>query len=175
MPTFYLRRVGSRCEAHRGNSWLRSSELGLEGDHAAEWDTYRRNLIDYGVLLVDRSDELIWTGGDLSGQITVKNVYEALSNKSWRYKIGGWRRKLWTWDFPLKLNLFIWLLGENKILTWKNLQKRGWKGPGMCYLCRVKGESSKHIFVNCNFTISVWEEVKKVLKLNHGWNGQFSD
>jgi hypothetical protein len=124
-------------------------------------------------LLVDRSDELIWNGGDSSGQISVKNVYEALSNKIWRYKIGGWRRNIWTWDFPMKIKLFIWLLGENKILTWENLQKRGWKGPGMCYLCRVKGETSNHIFVNCPFTISVWEEVKKVLKFNHGWNGHF--
>jgi hypothetical protein len=138
-----------------GQSWFHNVELGLE----EEWDIYRRNLIDSGIILVDRPDELIWTGGDMSAQITVKNVYESLSNKLWRYKIGGWRRKMWTWDCPLKLKFFVWLSVENKILTWKNLQKRGWKGPGMCYLCRLKGESRNHIFVSCVFTISVWEEV----------------
>jgi hypothetical protein len=65
-----------------------------------EWDSYRRHLIDSGIKLVDRPDELIWIGGDNSGQISVKNVYEALSNKIWNYKIGGWRRMLWTWDCP---------------------------------------------------------------------------
>ena len=83
---------------------------------AEEWDSYRRHLIDSGIKLMDRPDELIWIGGDKSGQITVKNVYEALSNKIWNYKIGGWRIIMWTWDFPLKLKLFVWLSTENKIL-----------------------------------------------------------
>jgi hypothetical protein len=152
-------------------SWVHSVELGLEADFADEWDSYRRHLIDSGIKLVDMPDELIWTGGDKSGQITVKNVYEALSNKIWNYKIGGWRRIMWTWDCPLKLKLFVWLSVENKILTWKNLQKRGWQGPGMCYLCRQQRETINHIFVSCVFTITVWEEFKKVLKFNHGWNG----
>jgi hypothetical protein len=128
-------------------------------------------LIDTGIYLVNRPDELLWNGGDASGQISVKNVYEALSNKLWSYKIGGWRRNLWTWDCPLKVKLFFWLVVENKVLTWENLQKKGWKGPGKCYLCRDKGETSNHIFVTCSFTITVWEEVKKLLKFNHGWAG----
>jgi hypothetical protein len=36
-------------------------------------------LIESGISLVDKQDELIWTGGDKSGFISVKNVYEALS------------------------------------------------------------------------------------------------
>jgi hypothetical protein len=143
----------------------------LVGELAAEWDRYRQNLIGSGIKLVDRSDELIWTGGDSSGQISVKNVYSALSKKLWKFKTGGWRRKLWKWDCPLKIKLFAWLLAENKILTWKNLQKRGWKGPGLCYLCKNMRESGKHLFVNCPFTLSVWEKVKNALKLTVGWNG----
>jgi ribonuclease HI len=71
----------------------------------------------------------------------------------------------------LKLKLFIWLLAENKILTWKNLQKRGWKGPGICILCKTNRESSNHLFVNCAFTLAVWVEIKKTLNLAIGWNG----
>jgi hypothetical protein len=154
-----------------GKNQVCSTELGLEGDLAVEWESYRRKLIDTRIFLVDRQDELLWNEGDSSGQISVKNVYEALSNKIWRYKIGGWRRNLWTWDCPMKIKLFFWLVGVNKVLTWENLQKKGWKGPGMCYLCRVKGETSNHIFVTCPFTITVWEEVKKKMKFTHGWSG----
>jgi hypothetical protein len=31
-----------------GKNWVCSSELGLEGDLAVEWDSYRRKLIDSG-------------------------------------------------------------------------------------------------------------------------------
>jgi hypothetical protein len=143
----------------------------LEGDLAAEWERYRRNLIGSGIQLTTRSDELKWTGGDSSGQLTVKNVYNALSSKLWKNKIGGWRKKLWSWDCPQKIKLFAWLVIENKILTWKNLQKRGWMGPGICHLCKGKRESGKHLFVNCPFTISVWERIKMALKFSTGWNG----
>jgi hypothetical protein len=98
-------------------------------------------LIGSGVQLLDRPDELKWTGGDNSGQLTVKNVYNALATKLWKKTIGGWRKKLWSWDCPQKIKLFVWLAVENKILTWKNLQKRGWVGPGICHLCKSKRET----------------------------------
>ena len=82
-----------------------------------EWERYMKNLIGSGIKLVDRSDDLIWTSGDLSGQISVTNIYSTLSKKLWKFKTGGWRRTLWRWDCPLKINLFAWLLAENKSLT----------------------------------------------------------
>jgi hypothetical protein len=60
---------------------------------------------------------------------------------------------------------------EDKILTWKNLQKRGWLGPGIYHLCKGKRESGKHLFVYCPFTISVWERIKMALKFSIGWIG----
>jgi hypothetical protein len=103
-------------------------------------------------------------------------VYNAVATKLWKFKTGGWRKKLWKWDCPLKIKLFAWLVVENKILTWKNLQKRGWVGPGICHLCKGKRESGKHLFVhlfvNFPFTISVWNKVKLSLKYTNGWYGQ---
>jgi hypothetical protein len=124
----------ARCAHPQGTictNWLDSADLGLEGELAAEWEMYRRNLIGSGIHLLESLDELKWTGGDNSGQLSVKNVYNALTKKLWKIKIGGWRRKPWSWDCPQKIKLFSWLVAENKILTWKNLQKRGWTGPGI--------------------------------------------
>ena len=151
--------------------WLESNELGLVGEPAEEWEWYRKNLIGTSIKLVDRMDELKWTGGDSSGQISVKNVYLALSKKLWKFKTRRWRRKLWKWDYPLKIKKLSSLLTKNKILTWKNLQKRGWKGPGLCYLCKGMRELGKHLFVNCPFTVVVWEKVNIALKLTFGWSG----
>jgi hypothetical protein len=78
----------------------------LVGEPAVEWERYRKNLIGSGIKLVDRPDELKWTGGDSLGQISVKNVYLALSKKLWKFKTRKWRRKLWKWDCPLKIKKF---------------------------------------------------------------------
>jgi hypothetical protein len=66
--------------------------------------------------LLLRPDELKWTGGDSSGRISVKNAYEAIEKKKHVFMIGGWRKSLWSWDCPLKLKLFTWLVVENKVL-----------------------------------------------------------
>jgi hypothetical protein len=112
-----------------------------------------------------------WTGGDNSGILTVKNVYSAIATKLWKNTIGGWRKKLWLWDCALKIKLFVWLSVENKILTWNNLQRKGWTGPSYCHLCKSNRESVKHLLVNCPFTIEVWVRIKKALNLSSGWKG----
>jgi len=55
--------------------------LGLTGLVAIEWKTFVKALIDSGVQLQHGEDTLIWTGGDQSGLLTVKNVYNAMENK----------------------------------------------------------------------------------------------
>jgi hypothetical protein len=123
-------------------NWLTSADLELEGLLALEWQNFRCALINTGVQLLMRPDELKWTGGDSSGMISVKNVYEATEKKKRSFVIGGWRKSLWSWDCPLKLNLFTWLVAENKILTWENLQHRGFIGPSYCILCKKSKETS---------------------------------
>jgi len=77
---------------------------------AVEWDYYRQSLIELGISLGEKMDELIWVGGDNSGNISIKNIYEALLNSLWKTKLIGWRRNLWKWECPLKIKLFVWLL-----------------------------------------------------------------
>jgi hypothetical protein len=67
-----------------GSNWISSDDLELEGCLALEWKLFRRALINVGVLLLENSDELIWLGGDASGQISVKNAFVA----TWRKRDG---------------------------------------------------------------------------------------
>jgi hypothetical protein len=96
-------------------------------------------------------------GGRFVGTISVKNVYVATEKKKWNFVIGGWRKYLWSWDCPLKIKLFTWLIAENKILTWEILQHRGFIGPSYCHLCRKSKETTYHLFVECSFALAVWE------------------
>jgi len=115
--------------------------------------------------LQNQEDALIWTGGDRSGSLTVKNIYCALVKKKWQYVIGGWRRHMWNWDMAQKIKLFTWLSIENKILTWDTLQRKGWEGPNICHLCSKDAKIVYHLFVTCNFFQDVWIRIKNELNI----------
>jgi hypothetical protein len=84
------------CVGMIGLNWLSSNDLGLEDDLSLEWKFFHRSLINVGVLLLEKMDELIWLGGDVSSQIIVKNAFVAMEKKRWKYVIGGWRKALWS-------------------------------------------------------------------------------
>jgi len=77
----------------------------------------------------------------------------------------------WKWECSLKIKLFNWLLIEDKVLSWKNLQKRGWQGPGICCLCKNHGESTKRIFWLVIFPEQFGRSLKKLLDLGIRGNG----
>jgi hypothetical protein len=84
----------AKCEPRAGmvcSNWLTGEEMELEGSLYAEWKSFRCALINSGVLLQDRPDALKWTGEDLSGKISVKNVYMAMEkrNGSITFEDGG--------------------------------------------------------------------------------------
>jgi hypothetical protein len=112
-------------------NWLSSEALGLNGRLASEWDRYRRALLGTGINLQNSTDTIVWTGGDSSRILSVKNVYNALISTLDYPTVGGWKLNLWKWNIQLKIKLFIWLAGNQKVLTWDTLQRKGWEGPGI--------------------------------------------
>ena len=43
-------------------------------------------------------------------------------------------------------------------------------GPRICFLCRGRRQIGKNLFVNCPFTILVWNGVKNALNFLSGWS-----
>jgi hypothetical protein len=107
--------------------------------------TILQRLNEAGVSLCEKEDTLIWTGGDSSGRMSVKNIYATLISIYEWPQTKGWKYKLWKWEIQLKKKLFIWLAAENKILTWQVLQGKGWQGPGRCPLCKSEIEDVDHL------------------------------
>jgi ribonuclease HI len=66
---------------------------------------------------------------------------------------------------------FIWLMVENKILTWEILQRRGFIGPSICMLCKKHEESTQHLFMECSFTVEVWRKLKNSINYSGNWAG----
>jgi len=144
-PFFLFQAQGVPRPGSIGNYWVTSEDLDLQGTLAQEWQSFRKTIINNGIKLRPGPNVLKWTG-DSSGRITVKNVYEAVECKKHAFLIGGWRNTLWKWDCPLKLKLFSWLVVENKVLSWDNLQRRASLGRvfALC-VCRIQNRCSIYL------------------------------
>lgn len=55
-------------------------------------------------------------------------------------------------------------MNHRKILTWKNLLKKGFIGPSKCYLCDSQEEMMDHLLNLYPFTSIVWEWVVSIFK-----------
>ena len=62
-----------------------------------------------------------------------------------------WWKQLWKSKGPLNAKLTLWLTVNNKLLTWDNLQRRGWIGPNRCALCYSDEEVVSHLFNLCSY------------------------
>jgi hypothetical protein len=70
-----------------------------------------------------------------------------------------WKSKFWP-----KISMFLWLLLQNKILTWDNLQKRGFIGPSICHLCHQQAETMEHLLNNCTISVEIWDHATQLLR-----------
>ena len=68
-----------------------------------------------------------------------------------------WWKKLWKAEGPLKAKVTLWMTLNNKILTWDNLQKKGWNGPNRHALCNSNEENVSHLFNFCSYVDTMWK------------------
>lgn len=59
---------------------------------------------------------------------------------------------------PPKTKIFVWLINKSALLTWSNLQTRGWSGPNTCCMCKKTGEDIKHLMLNCEFSVHLQQK-----------------
>jgi hypothetical protein len=64
----------------------------------------------------------------------------------------------------MKIKLFVWMVQHKKILTWKNLRKKGFVGPSRCQLCGLHEETMDHLLHLCTFTSTLWNWVAPIFR-----------
>lgn len=149
--------------------WLIASDLNLAGRWEDEWDGYLKNLNLAGIRLTTEKDIISWSKNPTSGQVTARIAYRVIieshidGNRKW------WYGALWKWKLPLKIKCFLWLVFNDKILTWENLMRRGKHGPNIYSLCRRTCETVDHLFLHCSFSIELWEKICLALKIEVEW------
>jgi hypothetical protein len=65
-------------------------------------------------------------------------------------------KAIWKFKTIPKIDLFLWTLGHDSILTGENLKRKGWVGPFRCPLFHQAKESSSHLLLFCSFSKEVW-------------------
>lgn len=83
-----------------------------------------------------------------------------------------WHSTVWKWHIPPKMQIFIWLVLENRILTWDNLTPRGFTGPNVCPLRWCAAESCIYLFFDCHYLHRIWDAVKLILPAITAWTGE---
>ena len=93
------------------------------------------NLIGKTMLEGWNSDTLLWSHYNYVGPLTAAKGYECIISNSSLEVRNPVTDSLWTLNIPTKIAYFIWLLNKGRILTWEQLQSRGFHGPSRCVLC----------------------------------------
>ena len=74
--------------------------------------------------------------GKLGFYIFKEGLKMLKSKRDWNQK-RLWK-KVYNFDHIPKVNIFVWLLVKNNLLSANNLRKRGFQGPSRCSLCSSK-------------------------------------
>ena len=146
--------------------WYTADDLYLEGEWKIVWNTFIKGLNLCGIRLTSEPDSLIWDYNKLNGMITAEKMYECIVKTHLQDPGSRLFTCLWACPLPRKIGCFIWLVLNNKILTWDNLQRKGKIGPGICSLCFANIETVNHISINCSIWKSVWGVVCEQLQLH---------
>lgn len=101
-------------------------------------------------------DILRW-GYKEKGSFTTREAYNVII-KERTIKDVLWS-KIWNPSNWTKVSTFLWLLCQNKTLTWDNLRKRNFYGPSICLKCKQAEESALHLMQTCQIGRKIWEKV----------------
>jgi ribonuclease HI len=130
----------------QNNSWVNLKDLDLN---------FNQIQLSLNVVSIYPSveDVLIWHA-EPSGQFKVSSTFvskEKVTPPLWS--------QAWVKGLIPKVNIFLWILLQNKILTLDNMQKRGINLVNRCVLCKNGLEDRDHLFLNCAFSQQVWSEI----------------
>ena len=131
----------------------------LNGQMAREWEHVRYKMKLSGVFRVVERGEIAWMGKMKEGGHMVVDTYFSLYHQETLHPKVCWFTIFWKSNSPIRIILFLWLVWKIKNLTWENLQKRHWYGPGFCVICKAAYENNLHLFIICPNIIQLWKKL----------------
>jgi len=134
--------------------------------YAVEWEEHIFHLRHAGLCRSEAGDSLTYAGKLLKNLIEVADTYKYLFHSHHSILQPFWFSLVWKIDIPTNIILFNWLVWKNKNLTWENLCKQSWMGPGRCPLRKNSIENSSRLFFDCHVTSCVWYGIGSALNVS---------
>ena len=103
------------------------------------------------VNLVEEEDQIIWSFSS-NGQFSVQSLYAVINHRGVK---PVYVQSVWNLKIPPRIQIFLWLLSKNKILTRTNLAKRKKLDDLSCLFCS-ETESVHHLFFDCCVAKCMW-------------------
>ena len=104
------------------------------------------------IQLIDEDDSPVWNPNS-KGVYTVKSIYKFIN---FRGVLPTSSPAVWNLKIPPRIQIFLSLLVNNKLLTRDNLSKRQEVGDPTCVFCSEQ-ESCFHLFSACVVAIEFWK------------------
>jgi hypothetical protein len=108
-------------------------------------------------------DELIWMFNS-KGVYTLQSLYKVIN---FRGVTPVHVPRIWSLHVPPRVQFFLWLLFNNKVLTRYDLSKRQHVDDKTCLFCREE-ESSQHLLFECVVTKRMWDVMSSVVNRQIG-------
>ena len=109
------------------------------------------------IIFTDTEDSLIWQF-ESKGIYSSKSLYAVIN---FRGVQPIYTPAVWDLKVPPRIQGFLWLFSQNKIMTCDNLRKRGIRKPLECIHCKEM-ESVHHLFFECVVARVVWKEFEVI-------------
>ena len=109
----------------------------------------------------DNSDQLIWQY-ESKGVYSSSSMYALVNNRGVKQIF---LPAVWSLKIPPRVQVFLWLFSQNKIMTRDNLRARDMAKPMECELCK-EFESVHHLFFECLVSRHLWENVSEVFNIH---------
>lgn len=115
--------------------------------------------------LRDSSDQILWSFSS-NGKYSVQSLYAVINHRG---VVPLYVPAVWNLKIPPRVQIFLWLLSKNKVLTRDNLAKRRAVSDKTCLFCNDP-ESVCHLFFDCLVAKRLWLAIAEILELRHDWN-----
>jgi len=111
---------------------------------------------------VPLEDNLVWAKAK-TGNLTLKEAY--LHKSPIGHKL-HWARRIWSADIPPTKSLLSWRIMHDRVPTDDKLRERGCSLASVCSNYLSAGESTIHLFFQCNYACKLWSWFSSLLNIN---------
>jgi hypothetical protein len=135
-------------------SWSRWEIASLPHELEEEWSSLKEALQGKTPLREKKKDKIGW-GSNAGIYTSARGYCHLVPGLQAPQDSAAWK-VIWAVKTLPKVDLFVWIVTQNGVLSGENLQKKGWAGPTICPLCCQAEETTIHLLLSCPFASEVW-------------------